>query len=362
MVMPFDLDISFEDLQAIKRQNIRDIDPNLDYRQTSLLYNASVVNSTETIQMLSTIKYGLDLTFADTAPREYLIRRAAERGITPFPATNSIRQGTFNIDVPIGSRYSLGEYNYIVTEKISDGVFRMMCETLGEVGNVDFGNLIPIEYINGLTSAVLGDILIPGEEEETTEALRARYMRSFSSVAFGGNRADYKEKTNALPGVGGTRVIRAWNGPGTVELIIIGSDYKPPSSTLVNDVQQAIDPIGQQGEGVGIAPIDHIVTVNAVGETTVDIGLSITFQSGFVWDDVRPQVTQIINEYFAELSQAWAVSQDDNSTTIVRIVQIESRLLNVNGILDLANTTLNGGTTNIEVTSENIPKVGVISG
>lgn len=362
MVRPFNFNDTFEDLQAMKRQNIRDIDPNLDYRESSLLYNATVVNSIETMQMLQTIRYGVDLTFADTAPREYLIRRAAERGIYPLPATNALRRGTFNIDVPIGSRYSLGDYNYIVTERTAFGSFILQCETAGNVGNIDFGNLIPVEYINGLSTAVLGDVLVPGEDEEETEVLRQRYLRSFSSVAFGGNRADYKEKVNALPGVGGTRVIRAWNGGGTVQLIIIDSSYNVPTPTLVSQVQEAVDPIGMQGEGVGIAPIDHVVTVTAVGELDIDVTLSITYQSGYTWDDIRGQVIPIIEEYIRELNMQWAESQDDNSTTVVRIIQIESRLLNVQGILDLNGTLLNGLPQNVQVPANQIPKVGVVVG
>ena len=43
--------------------------------------------------------------------------------------------------------------------------------------------------------------LMPGEEEEDTESLRSRYFAGFDSQAFGGNRADYKEKVKALDGV-----------------------------------------------------------------------------------------------------------------------------------------------------------------
>lgn len=69
----------------------------------------------------------------------------------------------------------------------------MTCEDAGIIGNAYFGTLIPIDYVSGLASATLEDILIPGEDEEDDDTLRARYMESLNSTAFGGNIAQYKE-------------------------------------------------------------------------------------------------------------------------------------------------------------------------
>ena len=87
----------------------------------------------------------------------------------------------------------------------------MQCETPGIVGNQQLGTMIPIEYIQGLETAELTDVLIPGEDEEDTEDLRTRYFDSFNEKSFGGNVQDYLEKTNAIPGVGSTKVTRVWN-------------------------------------------------------------------------------------------------------------------------------------------------------
>ena len=60
----------------------------------------------------------LNETFADTASRDYLIMRCAERGITPLPATCAVGIGEFSMDIPIGTRFSCDKYNWAVTEKI----------------------------------------------------------------------------------------------------------------------------------------------------------------------------------------------------------------------------------------------------
>lgn len=363
MAEPFNLDTTFEELMARK---LAGVDDSLDKREvTSLVYNSTAANSAETVQMLFTLKNLIDMVFADTSPREYLIRRAAERGLKPHEATYAKRKGVFNIDVPIGSRFSLDDLNYEVIERISRGQFILQCETAGNIGNLFSGQLIPINYINNLQTAALTDVLVPGDDEEETEAFRTRYFNSFESTAFGGNRADYKEKVGALAGVGGVRVYRAWNGGGTVKLVIINSQYEKPSQTLIDEVQTAVDPLDHQGEGFGTAPIDHIVTVFGVGESVINITLNITYQAGWTWADIEAQVQQVIDDYFKELAEEWAKAnsfEEDNAGVVVRVSQIEYRLLGVTGVLDIANTQLNGAQSNIALDVESIPKRGVVNG
>lgn len=332
--------------------------PNIDTREGSIIYNALAPAAIELQNMYIGLDVILNESFADTQSREYLIKRASERGIIPDPSTKAILKGEFNIDVPIGSRFSLDDLNYKVIEKISAGVFKLECETSGSAGNENIGTLIPIEYINGLTSAELTEILIPGENEEETEVLRQRYFDSLESQAFGGNVADYKEKTIAIPGVGGVKVYPVWNGGGTVKLVIIDSTYGVPSSTLVDSVQSSVDPVTNQGQGEGFAPIGHVVTVEGVTSTTVNISTTITYQEGWIWVDVEPYVYDAIDAYFNELSSIW----DDEQNLIVRISQIETRLLNLAGILDIANTTINGVAANLSLGTDSIPVRGVVNG
>lgn len=332
--------------------------PNIDTREGSIIYNALAPAAVELQNMYIELDVILNESFADTQSRTYLIKRAAERGIIPDPATKAILKGEFNIDVPIGSRFSLDDLDYVVTEQISTGIFKLECETAGVIGNQNLGSIIPIDYINGLTTAELTEILIPGEDEEDTEVLRQRYFDSLESQAFGGNVADYKEKTLVLAGVGGVKVYPVWDGGGTVKLVIIDSTYGVPSQALIDSVQTAVDPVTNQGDGVGFAPIGHVVTVEGITSTTVNITTTITYQTGWTWVDVEPYVNDAIDEYFEELSTAW----DDESNLIVRISQIETRLLNLTGILDIADTTINGSASNLMLAADNIPVRGTISG
>lgn len=92
-------------------------------------------------------------------------------------------------------------------------------------------------------------------------------------------------------------------------------------------------------------------------KATINLSFTLTYESGWGWDEVQPYIEETLNEYFLELSETWA-TQDYN--LIVRISQIESRLLNISGIIDIANTKINGLAENFTLGAYNIPTLGTI--
>lgn len=342
----------FEDrtYEALLQEKLENVSNSLDKREGSIIYDALTPNSIEAAMIYVALDSVYNETYADTASRDYLILRCKERGITPHAATAAIGIGEFNMDVPIGSRFSCDKYNWAVTDKISTGKFHLTCETLGADPNGYLGMLIPIDYIEGLESAQLTEIVINGEDEESTDALRQRYFDSFSNRSYGFNRAQYIEVTEALPGVGGCKPYRAWNGGGTVKLVITDSEYGVPSSELITTVQTEIDPTQNSGDGMGLAPIDHEVTVAGVTGTTVNISTVLTYGSGWSLEECLPYIEDMLDEYYKELNSTWA--REEN--LIVRISQIESRMLTLPGIVDIKDTKINGSAANLELDEDAI--------
>ncbi|WP_373325615.1 baseplate J/gp47 family protein [Sporomusa paucivorans] len=333
-------------------QRMLDRVPNkFDKREGSVIYDALAPAALELALAYIELDVYLTETFGDTAAREYLIKRARERGLTPEPATYAKVKGLFTpteLSIPIGARFSYDDVNYAVTEKVSSGVYFLTCEAAGIAGNKSAGMLLPIDYVAGLQTATLMEVTVPGEDEEATEVFRARYLASFNSQAYGGNIADYREKVNKIQGIGGVKVYPVWQGGGTVRIAFMTSEFKPPTPEFVSEVQELIDPIPYQGEGLGIAPIGHIVTVGGVSDSQIAIGLPhLSFASG-TYDDYKDDIEATIDTYFAELNKDWQSTQraeiDSYSNTglVVRISQIESRLLDIEGIEDIQDTTLNG--------------------
>lgn len=376
-----------------------------DKREGSIIWDTHSPTAIELQILYIELETILKEAYGDSASREFLILRCRERGIYPYPATHAVLKGVFtppSIDVT-GKRFNIGDINYIATRKIAGGEYEVQCEAPGIVGNQYFGSMIPIEYIKGLQTAELTEVLIPGEDEEKTEDLRKRYFNSFDESAFGGNRTDYLEKTNAIPGVGRTKVTRIWNADispadmipkegveewyngirenlteevrhwltsvflaakekklttgGTVLLTIINSEFGAASNTLVQTVQTVIDPEVNAGGGYGLAPIGHFVRVESAKEKEITIRTALTFEPGYGWSNLQSLLEDAVSGYLLELRKEWADSQN----LIVRISQIENRILSVPGIIDVQNTSINGEENNLILEQYEIPVPGGVS-
>lgn len=335
-----------------------------DKREGSVIYDALAPAAVELKQAYIQLDVVLNEVFADTASREYLIKRAAERGVKPFEASVSVVRGVFepsDIEIEIGSRWSIDDVTFFVSKKVSDGNYELTCETAGNIGNVPNGTLLPIDYVDPkLTSAKIVGIEVYGEDEEETETFRNRYFQSLSTEAFGGNRADYRSKTLSIGGVGAVKVYngKEWNGGGTVKLVILDSKYGVPTTSLVETIQNEIDPVENQGDGYGVAPIGHFVTVVPADSTKINIETTLTYDALHDWSMVKNNVFQTIDDYFQELNESW----EDLSNITVRVAQIESRILNVEGIIDISNTLINGVSHNIVVDKDSIVVRGTVNG
>lgn len=329
----------------------------LDKREGSIIYDALSPACYELAEVYMEMDNIFKQTFADTSTGDYLTRRASELGVERGQASAAVRKGVFNIAVPIGSRFSIENLNYVVTTLISGLDYQLTCEEVGSIGNAYIGALQPITYINGLTTATLTDILIPGEDVETDEALRSRYFITLAVAPFGGNVADYKQSTLGLPGVGGVKVYPVWDGGGSVKLVIIASDYTVPTGTLITAVQTAIDPTVNAGEGLGLAPIGHIVTVEGVTSVTINVSAYFTLAPGYNWNDVDDFIIANFENYLLQLRQDW----DSETALVVRLSQVESAMLQVAGVLDITGMLLNGVAANIVLSETQIPYAGTVT-
>lgn len=68
-------------------------------------------------------------------------------------------------------------------------------------------------------------------------------------------------------------------------------------------------------------------------------------------------IAEAVDAYFLELRKNWS----ETSQTIVRVSQIENRILGVDGVVDVTGTKLNGTASNMTLTEFCIPKLGGVS-
>lgn len=399
---------SFEEIADRMLANVND---KFDKREGSVIYDAIAPISMELAFFFTCLDVVMEEVFADTASYYYLIKRAAEIGLYPKEETQAILKMQVtptDAAVTAGDRFNLNDLNYTVVKAVEGvaGGYQVQCETAGTIGNQQLGFLLPLETaneLNDLETAELMEILVPGEDEEDVEDFRERYFSSCRNESFGGNQTDYKDKINEMDGVGGCKVTRAWEQGydpalfiptdavanwyesskntlpdevrlwlnavykaaseklltvgGTVKVIIISAEYKAPSAMLVDHVQTLLDPAGKTGEGIGFAPIGHVVNVAGVVPKEVDVSMVMTFRSGYSFAALKDVLEQTLDDYFQELSQGW----ENADHLIVRVSEIETRFLKSEGVEDIAGVKLNGKEGNLILTEEEIPVRGGIS-
>ena len=396
-----------ETYEVILERMLDRVSDQLDKRPSSLIYDTHSSTAIELQILYIELEYLIKNSYGDTAAREFLVMLCKDRGITPESATNAVLKGEFtptDIDVT-GQRFNIGSLNYVVTEQIAPGQYQVVCETAGVIGNQYLGQMIPMEYIDGLETATLTEVLVPGEDEEETEALRQRYFDSFNEQAFGGNRAAYLEAVRKIDGVGDVKVTRVWNGDirpaemipsvkvqtwynsikdtldaevrawletvyeaakekkltvgGTVLVTVVNSlDYGEASNVLLESIQTELDPVQNAGEGYGLAPIGHVVSVKSAETVAVYMTTTVTFEEGSNWTNTKTAIEEVIKAYLLELRQEWA----ESSYLIVRVSQLETRILGVKGVIDITNTKINGSAENLSLGEYQVPTFGGVSG
>lgn len=349
--------------EALLQSMLAQVPDDVDKREGSIVYNALAPAAAKLAQAYLEIELNRNLSYAATSSGEWLEKRTAEHGVNRKKATKAKRKGLFQdrngaaVDVPIGSRFALDDLTYAVVEAVAPGVYELECEVAGTEGNSKFGAMLPVDYVAGLAKAELEDVRVPGEEEESDESLYQRYLAAINEQPFGGNVADYKNKICEVTGVGGVKVFPAWQGGGTVKCTILASDYTPPTSALIDDVQTFIDPIANSGQGLGFAPIGHKVTIAAAQTVNVVLSAVVTLQSGYTIGQVQPEIEEVFAAYLLSLRKRWK----DTTEIIVRISQIEARILGISGIADIMGTTLNGSARNFTLGTEQVPVSGGVS-
>jgi uncharacterized phage protein gp47/JayE len=345
--------------EKIMADMLDEVTSSVDKREGSIIWDALAPAALELLRLYAALDSVLQEGFADTASREYLKLRARERGLEPYPATYALALAAINVDVQPGTRFFCEKYNWSVVEKAEGqtGRYYVRCEEQGSAPNAYIGRLVPLEYIDGLTTSEILEIVEPGEDEEATEAFRARYISSLTEQSFGGNAVDYIEKALGIAGVGAVKVYPAWQGGGSVKLTVCNENFAAPNESLVSRVQDLFDPLDKQGAGLGLAPIGHVVTVCGVAERKVDVAFRLSLTSGREIEDLRMALEGCIDAYFAELAEGWA----DAEQVIVRISRLESRILELNGVLDVSELRLDGQSANLVLGADEIPVRGELN-
>ena len=94
-----------------------------------------------------------------------------------------------------------------------------------------------------------------------------------------------------------------------------------------------------------------MVTVVGAEEASLSVACKLVLETGKTIEDVQTNINNIVDNYFSYLASTW----DSQENLIIRISQLETRVLGVDGVLDINSLTVNGTTNNIQLTLAQIP-------
>lgn len=343
----------------------------VDKRTGSIIWDALAPACYELAMFYMELYQLTQETYALTASGQWLDNRVAESGLSRKEAVKAQRIGTVSkieyvlntetnqqeetyipVEVPIGSRFATVTNSepliYTVTKvhKTDSDTklpvsYILECETEGTIGNDYIGKIVPLEYLPDVQDAWLTEEHIKGQDRESDEDLRERYLLAVQARAFSGNITQYREMLLDFKGVGAVQVYPVWNGGGTVLLSVVDPERLPVTSEqYLKEIQETIDPQdenGEQGKGLGLAPIDHKVTVvtpTAVPiQVEAEIELSINYEIGRVEADVKSAIEQ----YFTSVRRSWGDGDMYNRYySIVYYSQVISAIVSVENVVSVS--------------------------
>ena len=348
----------FKTYEEIMAEMMAEMPDDINTGEGSLIYNACVKQALQLEEAYLSMQNVEDNMYTDTQDEEHLILNGKDKGIAIKEATKAILQGDFLQEIEIGTRFTANDLNYTAVELISGFSYKLECEEEGAEGNIASGELSPIDYIDNYQGGNIVAVLVPGEDQEDIEEYRKKVLENAQTKYFGGNRADYIRFIEALDGVGSCKVKRRTAEDNYIYPYITNAGYGIPSEDLVSVVQTAVSPTENNGDGDGIAPIGHFVKIMPAEEVTINVTVAFQFADGYSQEALQSQINSVIDNYFLELRKEWR----DSEELVVRVAQVEARLLGIIGIKDISGTALNGSESNTTLSYAQIPGRGTVNG
>lgn len=350
--------------EYLKESILEHVPDDIDKREGSIIFDAIMPAAYELSFYYYRLRMVLQQTYAETAVGEFLDLRAAEQGLTRYLDTAAVRRGDFStskgepLKVEMGTRFSTisetGEgIVYSVSQPYVDkqgeevkGAYLLTCEEKGSKGNEYLGDLLPVTYVTGLGSGVMSTVIVPGRDVESDQDFRERYFESLHFRPFGGNIAQYRLYLQEIPGVGDQQIYPAFRGAGTVLVSIVDPQYQPVSEEFIRSIQSQLDPEnleGDRGDGLGIAPIGHKVTVVTPEALEINIHCKVQLTSDTTLETVRKEVEKVCRQYIEEVRHSWGEGDDYNRYRCdLYQAKVVASILRVSGIVNVRDVEMNG--------------------
>ncbi|MFZ5688686.1 MAG: baseplate J/gp47 family protein [Bacillota bacterium] len=356
---------------AIRQRMLDNVPSDIDKSEGSYIWDALSPAAIELALAALWAQEALARGFASTTFGSYLDLRCDEHGLTRKPAVKATGQvkftGVAGTVVPSGTVVATpadpvtnqSSVEFVTTASVTldgTGVGYANIEAVeaGKVGNVGADTItILVAPVAGVSAVTNPTGTSGGDDQEDDASLLARFYAKVRTPGTSGNKADYINWALEIAGVGGVQVIPLWNGPGTVKVVLLGTDKLPASASIVDEVQNYIAPAPTAGTGEGKAPIGATVTVVAATAVNINVSATVVLTGTKTLAEVQTAFEEVLVEYLGSI----AFSSDPT----VRYVRIGSLLLDTEGVQDYSNLTVNGGTGNVIINTGEVAVKGAVT-
>ncbi len=192
--------------------------------------------------------------------------------------------------------------------------------------------------------------LTGGTERESNDDFYDRIFAEYdNSMTYLGNDTDYIRWAKAA-GAGDCIVDAAWNGPGTVKLILVDANGRPAGEELIDAVYRYI--VSPDDRSARLLPT-ACAELSCVAATTVQIHYTITglqFDATTSIEQIRKDFAEAVRSVYTEAKSKNLLRYNDVRPIIAAIVGVE----------DFSEFLIDGGMENIILKKEEYPETGTL--
>lgn len=287
----------------------------------------------------------------DTCTDDILDEKAGMDNVFRVAATSSCWTGIFEgATPPEGTEFMCEDYYFTLTN-IAENLYLVANEPGTATNSLKSGSeLIPLENIDDLEAATLGELMVPGTDKENDDTYRERWRKEKATPSSNNNKPQYKKWCEEVDGIGRARIFPLWGGPNTVKAVLFSDAGQNVLEELVDFVQEYIDPIelGYEvevngtkyifgdGVGEGVSNLGAHFLAESAKPLYLTISAEVDLLDGYTLEMIQSAAANAITTYLSGL----CLNSSDTSQTVVRIATIGSIIANIEGVLDYDYDTL----------------------
>ena len=304
---------------------------------------------------LQALRAQVPISFVDETSGAYIDKAAAGYGITRKPGTAAgvdvTFTGTAGASVPAGTICVTADGLCFATDEAltlgegGSGTVSATADEVGAVYNIPAGAVVSTqEAVTGVTGVTNTQAAVGGTDPESDAALFARLDAYRKTPPTSGNDRHYHQWALEVNGIGAAAVIRCWDGPGTVKVIVADMELRPVEEDKVDEVAAYIETQ---------RPVTAEVTVESAAGVGVQVAVTVETDGTVSKSNTVQALTDRMAEYLGTLA-----FQPEAEIVYNRVL---SFVMELEGVTDCSGLSVNGGTVNVPLDADEVPLLGTVT-